>query len=86
MRLSAVDWGPEVRMDWTGCEFVERVEGRCSGAPTVVGTRVFPDAIVGSYELGERVEDIHADYPTVPVDTIRGLIRFVRAQRAKTAA
>lgn len=73
-------------MDWTGCELVERVEGRCSGAPTVVGTRVFPNAIVGSYELGESVEEIHENFPTIPADTIRALIRYAEAHRTQAAA
>ncbi len=45
-------------MDWTGCDLVEQVEGRCGGVPTVVGTRVFPDAIVGDYDLGSPLEEI----------------------------
>jgi hypothetical protein len=30
-------------MDWTGCEFVERVPGRMNGVPVVVGSRVTPE-------------------------------------------
>ncbi len=50
--LARLAWDDETLVDWKGCALVERVPGRCSGAWTVVGTRVFPDAIVGDYELG----------------------------------
>jgi uncharacterized protein (DUF433 family) len=73
-------------MDWTGCEFVERVEGRCSGAPTVVGTRIFPEAIVGDFELGSPLEEIQENYPTLSMEQIRGLIAFGHAQRRVSAA
>jgi uncharacterized protein (DUF433 family) len=73
-------------MDWTGCELVERVEGRCSGRPTVVGTRIFPETIVRSFELGCPVEDIQEDYPTLSMDQIKRLIAFAHARRVESAA
>ena len=73
-------------MDWSGCEWVERVEGRCAGAPTVVGTRVFPEAVVGSHQLGESVEEIHENFPTVSVEIIRGLIRYAEKRQVQAAA
>ena len=65
-------------MDWTGCELVERVEGRCGGAPTVVGTRVFPETIVGDYALGSPLEEIEENFPSLSREVIVGLIEFAR--------
>jgi uncharacterized protein (DUF433 family) len=72
-------------MDWTGCELVERVEGRCSGRPTVVGTRIFPDTIIGDYDLGSPVEEIQENYPTLSLDTITGLIEFAHTRQRSAA-
>jgi uncharacterized protein (DUF433 family) len=72
-------------MDWTGCDLVERVEGRCSGRPTVSGTRIFPDTIVGDYDLGSPLEEIQENYPTLSLDTIKRLIEFAHARRQSAA-
>ena len=72
-------------MDWTGCDLVERVEGRCSGRPTVRGTRIFPDTIVGDYDLGSPLEEIQENYPTLSLDTIKRLIEFAHARRQSAA-
>jgi uncharacterized protein (DUF433 family) len=72
-------------MDWTGCKQVERVEGRCSGRPTVVGTRIFPETIVGDYDLGSPVEEIQENYPTLSLDTITGLIEFAHTRQRSAA-
>lgn len=45
-------------MDWSGCEVVERVEGRLGGAPVMRHSRVTADAVWTSYLLGEKAEDI----------------------------
>jgi uncharacterized protein (DUF433 family) len=72
-------------MDWTGCELVERVEGRCSGRPTVAGTRIFPETIVGDFDLGSPLEEIQENYPTLSLDTIKRLIEFAHARRRSAA-
>ena len=69
-------------MDWTGCEFVERVEGRCGGRPTIVGTRVWPEIIVDCLDDGMNGEDIWEQYPSVSPDQIRGLIAYIQAKRS----
>ena len=73
-------------MDWTGCEFVERVEGRCGGAPTVVGTRVFPDVIVADFHDGSPLEEILENYPSLSLATIRGIIAFAADQHHARSA
>jgi uncharacterized protein (DUF433 family) len=73
-------------MNWTGCELVERVEGRCSGRPTVRGTRIFPETIVGDFDLGSPVEEIQENYPTLSMDVIRSLIAFAHSRREQPVA
>ena len=65
-------------MVWTGCAEVEIVPGKMGGAPVVKGTRVEPDTILTDYDLGSPVEEIHENFPTVPVETIRKIIVFAR--------
>lgn len=72
-------------MDWTGCELVERVEGRCGGAPTVVGTRVLPETIVGDFALGSPIEEIEENFPSVSRRTILQLIDFAHTRQRRSA-
>jgi uncharacterized protein (DUF433 family) len=67
-------------MDWSGCDLVERVPGRRSGEPTIVGTRIPPEVIVGDYELGSPIEEIEENYPSLPRETIKNLIAFARSR------
>jgi uncharacterized protein (DUF433 family) len=73
-------------MDWTGCELVERVENRCSGRPTVRGTRIFPETIVTDFDLGSPIEEIQENYPTLSAGEIKGLIAFAHAHRSVSVA
>jgi uncharacterized protein (DUF433 family) len=41
-------------INWIACELIEQVPGKVSGRPVVRGTRVMPDPIVNSYDLGDR--------------------------------
>jgi uncharacterized protein (DUF433 family) len=68
-------------IDWTQCELIECVPGKVSGRPVVRGTRIMPDAIVGSYDLGETIEELHQGFPTLSMAQITGLIQFAQAQR-----
>jgi uncharacterized protein (DUF433 family) len=63
-------------MNWNESPDIERVPGKMGGAPVVKGTRVEPDTILTDFELGSPVEEIHDNFPTVPVGTIRRLIAF----------
>lgn len=66
-------------MDWTGCDLIEQIPGKVSGLPLVKGTRVLADTIVEEAELGESVEDIHENYPSVAKETIRKILAFAKA-------
>lgn len=78
-------WNTETLVDWSNCPLVERVPGRCSGAPTVVRSRIFPDAIAQYYWGGASVNDIREHYPSLSVETISGLIEYVKLQGARAA-
>jgi len=66
----------DVDVDWMACELIESVPGKVSGRPVVVGTRILPDAILHSYELGDSIEEIHEGFPTLSLAQIERLIEF----------
>jgi len=70
-------------IDWLACELIEQVPGKVSGRPIVRGTRILPDAIVGSYDLGETIEELREGFPSLSVDQIKRLIEFAHAQRGQ---
>ena len=70
-------------IDWTACELIERIPGKVSGRPVVRGTRILPDAIVNSYELGDSIAEIHEGFPTLSIAQIERLIEFARTQRGQ---
>jgi uncharacterized protein (DUF433 family) len=70
-------------IDWTGCELVERVPGKVSGRPIVRGTRILPDSIVNSYDMGESIEDLHEGFPSLTVAQIKQLIEFGQMHRGQ---
>jgi uncharacterized protein (DUF433 family) len=47
----------DLGVDWMACELIEQVPGKVSGRPIVRGTRILPDAIVGSYDLARRLQN-----------------------------
>jgi uncharacterized protein (DUF433 family) len=68
-------------VDWLACELIEQIPGKVSGRPIVRGTRVMPDPIVNSYDLGDSIEEIHEGFSTLSIDQIKRLIDFAHAQR-----
>lgn len=71
----------EVEIDWMACELIEQIPGKVSGRPIVRGTRILPDAIVGSYDLGETIEELQEGFPALSIPQIKRLIEFAHAQR-----
>lgn len=63
-------------IDWMACELIERIPGKVSGRPIVRGTRILPDAIVNSYELGDSLEEIQEGFPALSIPQIKRLIEF----------
>jgi uncharacterized protein (DUF433 family) len=70
-------------IDWTGCELVEQIPGKVSGRPIVRGTRILADTIVQDAELGSSLEEIHENYPDLPVTAIQQLISFAHSRRVQ---
>jgi uncharacterized protein (DUF433 family) len=66
--------------DWSDCEEVERVPGKMNGEPVIKGTRVLAETIVSNFESGSSIEEIHENYPHVPMDAIRKVIAHHRRQ------
>lgn len=50
------------------------------GAAYLRGTRIFPETIVGDFDLGSPVEEIQENYPPLSMEVIRGLIMFAGSQ------
>jgi uncharacterized protein (DUF433 family) len=73
----------DIEIDWMACELIEQVPGKVSGRPVVRGTRILPDAIVGSFDLGETIDELHEGFPTLTVAQIERLIEFAHAQRSR---
>jgi uncharacterized protein (DUF433 family) len=48
----------------------------------VRGTRILPDAIVDSYDLGETLEELSEGFPALSVAEIKRLIEFAHGQRS----
>jgi uncharacterized protein (DUF433 family) len=73
----------ETEIDWTACELIERVPGKVSGRPVVHGTRIMPEGIVNSYELGETIDELREGFPSLTESQIKRLIEFAHAQRGQ---
>ncbi len=72
-------------MDWSGCEYVERVPGRLGGAPVVRNSRVRADTLIECIELGESVEQI-ADNYELDIEDVRAVLRFAQDQSLMKSA
>jgi uncharacterized protein (DUF433 family) len=79
--MANVDIDSEI--NWMACELIERVPGKVSGRPVVRGTRILPDPIVNSYDLGDTIEQIHEGFPTLSIAQIERLIEFAHEQRGQ---
>jgi uncharacterized protein (DUF433 family) len=72
-------------INWMECELIEQIPGKVSGRPIVRGTRILPDAIVNSFDLGESVADLQEGFPSLTVAQIERLIAFAHARRGQPA-
>ena len=70
-------------IDWMECELIEQIPGKVSGRPIVRGTRILPDAIVDSYDLGESMDELQEGFPALSAAQIHRLIEFAQAQRGQ---
>lgn len=67
-----------IEIDWSECDLVERVPGRCGGRPTIRGTRIEPGVVIIDEESGRTPEQTHMSFPELPVDAIQRLRAFAR--------
>jgi uncharacterized protein (DUF433 family) len=56
--------------------YFERREDVCGGEPVIKGTRVTLRTLLASLAEGASVDEILADFPTVPADAMRAVIAF----------
>lgn len=73
-------------MDWSGCDLLEVIPGKVSGAPLIKGTRIPADAILSNFDSGSPIEEIAENYPSASVETIRALISFAQKKRMRLAS
>lgn len=71
-------------MNWSGCELVEIVPGKVSGRPIIKGTRILADTIVVDHQLGESIDEIHDNYPSLAHATIEKLLSYARFNDEQT--
>jgi uncharacterized protein (DUF433 family) len=64
---------------------IEQIPGKASGRPIVRGTRILPDSIVDSYDLGESIDELHEGFPALSVAQIKRLIEFAHTRRGQPA-
>ncbi len=81
MNTASIDTDSDI--DWTHCELIERVPGKVSVRPIVRGTRILPNAIVGSYDLGETIDELREGFPSLSIPQIKRLIEFAHTQRGQ---
>jgi uncharacterized protein (DUF433 family) len=65
---------------------IEQIPGKVSGRPIVRGTRILPDAVVNSYDLGATLEEIREDYPGLTIPQIQRLIEFAHTAREQAVS
>jgi uncharacterized protein (DUF433 family) len=82
--MAEIDTASDI--DWMACELIEQIPGKVSGRPVVRGTRIMPDPIVNSYDLGDSIEEIGEGFPTLSTAQIKRLIDFAHAQRRQRTA
>ena len=82
--MAIVDVDSDLAIDWMACELIESVPGKVSGRTVVRGTRIMPDAILHSYELGDSVDEIHEGFPTPTLIQIQRLVDFGLGQHKQS--
>ena len=74
---------------WDGCPDVERVAGRVSGQPTLVGSRILagsvPENYEGAIEQGatpdEAIAEVLESFPGAGADRIRRVMAYYYAHQ-----
>ncbi len=70
-------------IDWSGCELVEVVPGKVSGAPVIRDTRLPVQALIDNYDDGLTPAEIVEQFPGVTEDQVRQVVEYARRHGAK---
>jgi len=60
---------PIAKIDWSGCPIVRHDSEKLSGAPTIRGWRITPDAVIENYEAGLTPAEISEQFDLPAQDT-----------------
>ena len=66
-------------IDWSGCELVEAVPGKVSGAPILKGTRLPAQTIVDNHDYGLTPAEIVEQFG-VPEDQVLRILKHARSR------
>jgi uncharacterized protein (DUF433 family) len=69
-------------MNFNYADYFERRKEVCGGDLVVKGTRVTVRTVLASFAEGATMEEVRADFPTVPADALRAVIAFASAAAA----
>jgi uncharacterized protein (DUF433 family) len=67
-------------IDWSGCELVEVVPGKVSGAPLLKGTRLPADTVLENADGGVSAAEI-AEVFDAPEEQVRAIVDYAARQR-----
>ncbi len=70
-------------IDWSGCELVEVVPGKVSGAPVIRDTRLPVQALIDNHDDGLTPAEIVEQFPGVTEDQVRQVVEYARRHGAK---
>ncbi len=68
-------WSGYDTFDWSGCDEVEQVEGKLSGAPVLKNTRMQADLVLDNYHVGLPAEEI-ADLYHLKLEQVKAVIDY----------
>ena len=73
-------------MNWSGCDVVEVLPERMSGAPVFKGTRIPVEALFLNLKAGATVDEFLEWYPDANREQVDLVLSFVAGADVKTAA
>jgi uncharacterized protein (DUF433 family) len=68
----------DTEIDWSGCPDVERIPGKVSGQPVVVGTRILAQGVVDNAYDYTPEELASEHFPGLGVERARRIIAFAK--------
>jgi uncharacterized protein (DUF433 family) len=74
-------WGRETGMDWSGCDLVEVIPGKVSGAPLVKNTRIPADLVLHLIESDYTVEAILQSYPSLTAEIVQKIGNYAASRK-----